>query len=195
MSAYTATELESVARRLGGAGKAGGGWSCRCPAHDDRTPSLSLSLGEGGRLLWHCFAGCDQAAVLDGLKSAGVLLNGDARSTEPRPKAGPKRRIVASYAYTTSRVSPCSASRAGSRRASPSSVRGRRVDRRQGRHGRRAPGALPPAGGGRGRGGRVLRGREGRPNVAAAGLCAPPRPRAPSSGATSWRARSPASGW
>jgi hypothetical protein len=97
--AYTAAELEVVARRLGGADKTGGGWTCRCPVHDDRTPSLSLSLGEGGRLLWHCHAGCDQAAVLAGLRTAGVLLNGDARPAERRPKARGRGRIVASYPY------------------------------------------------------------------------------------------------
>jgi hypothetical protein len=97
--AYTAAELEVVARRLGGADKTGGGWTCRCPVHDDRTPSLSLSLGEGGRLLWHCHAGCDQAAVLAGLRTAGVLLNGDARPAESRPKARGRGRIVASYPY------------------------------------------------------------------------------------------------
>ena len=88
--AYAAAEVEGIARHLGGFRTSGGDWSCRCPAHDDRTPSLSLSLGEGGKLLWHCFAGWGQAAVLDGLKAAGVPLNGDARPAEPRPKAGAK---------------------------------------------------------------------------------------------------------
>jgi hypothetical protein len=31
---------ESIAKALGGR-KAGGGWTAQCPAHDDRTPSLS----------------------------------------------------------------------------------------------------------------------------------------------------------
>src|SRR4051794_8443513 len=95
--AYTPAEVEHIAQRLGGARKNSGGWDCRCPAHDDHEPSLSLSVGEDGRLLWCCHTGCDQAAVLDGLKKRGVLLNGDAR--EARPKAG-KGRIVATYDYT-----------------------------------------------------------------------------------------------
>ena len=33
-------------------------WMARCPAHDDRNPSLSVSEGEGGRVLFNCFAGC-----------------------------------------------------------------------------------------------------------------------------------------
>ena len=97
--AYTQAEVEGIAQRLGGFRTSGGGWKCRCPAHNDRTPSLSLSLGEGGSLLWHCFAGCDQAAVLDGLKASGVLLNGDARPAEPRPKPRARPRQVAAYVY------------------------------------------------------------------------------------------------
>lgn len=45
-----------------------GEWSgykamCRCPAHADSTPSLSLRQGDRG-ILVHCFAGCDPAAIL-----------------------------------------------------------------------------------------------------------------------------------
>ena len=49
-------------------GALGGGWSgyhamCRCPAHADTTPSLSLRQGDND-ILVHCFAGCDPADVL-----------------------------------------------------------------------------------------------------------------------------------
>lgn len=36
-----------------------------CPAHDDKTPSLSLMQKDDGRVLLHCFAGCAVADVLD----------------------------------------------------------------------------------------------------------------------------------
>jgi hypothetical protein len=36
---------------------------CRCPAHDDRSPSLSLRQGDRA-LLVHCYAGCSNADVL-----------------------------------------------------------------------------------------------------------------------------------
>ena len=54
----------------------GGKWSgtkgmARCPAHDDRTPSLGVSLGRSAILL-HCFAGCDQESVLAALAREGV---------------------------------------------------------------------------------------------------------------------------
>jgi hypothetical protein len=44
----------------------------RCPAHDDRTPSLSVTDGEGGKILVHCFAGCSQAAVIRALANLGL---------------------------------------------------------------------------------------------------------------------------
>lgn len=36
---------------------------CRCPAHNDRTPSLSLRQGDRG-ILVHCYAGCTREDVL-----------------------------------------------------------------------------------------------------------------------------------
>lgn len=42
-----------------------GSWVARCPAHDDRGPSLSIRETDDGRVLVHCFAGCDTESVLD----------------------------------------------------------------------------------------------------------------------------------
>ncbi len=40
-------------------------WMCRCPAHDDDTPSLSIrEESPGGRIFVKCFAGCHDTAVL-----------------------------------------------------------------------------------------------------------------------------------
>lgn len=43
------------------------GWQSRCPAHDDRRPSLSLSAGHDGRALLKCWSGCETARVLEAL--------------------------------------------------------------------------------------------------------------------------------
>jgi hypothetical protein len=43
--------------------RAGAGWTSRCPAHDDRNPSLSINVGEDGRALVNCHAGCSTDAV------------------------------------------------------------------------------------------------------------------------------------
>ncbi|MDQ7041119.1 MAG: hypothetical protein Q9M35_09275 [Rhodothermus sp.] len=39
-------------------------WTARCPAHDDRNPSLSIAETTDGRILLHCFAGCLPEQVL-----------------------------------------------------------------------------------------------------------------------------------
>jgi len=52
-----------------------GGWMCTCPAHEDRTPSLSVTAGDDRRLLLHCHAGCQLADILnaDGLTPADLF--------------------------------------------------------------------------------------------------------------------------
>ena len=64
-------EGQHLVERLGGRWGADGGM-CRCPAHDDRTPSLSVRPGRT-RLLLHCFAGCDASAILEALQSEYLL--------------------------------------------------------------------------------------------------------------------------
>jgi hypothetical protein len=39
-------------------------WSAKCPAHNDRTPSLSIRETAAGVVLVHCFAGCSVAEIL-----------------------------------------------------------------------------------------------------------------------------------
>lgn len=53
-----------------------GTWSrgkgmCCCPAHDDRIPSLSVTLGRKA-ILFHCFAGCSNEEVIAALDRQGV---------------------------------------------------------------------------------------------------------------------------
>lgn len=90
--------LEDRARKIVAA--LGGKWSraggmCCCPAHADRTPSLSLTIGRCAILL-HCFAGCTNEEVLRGLAKAGLkaadLFSGPADPIVATPRAeGPSR--------------------------------------------------------------------------------------------------------
>lgn len=41
-----------------------GRWIASCPAHEDRSPSLSIREMDDGRLLVHDFGGCEVGAVL-----------------------------------------------------------------------------------------------------------------------------------
>lgn len=43
---------------------AGKGWLARCPAHDDKRPSLSVNAGDDSRILLKCRAGCDTERVV-----------------------------------------------------------------------------------------------------------------------------------
>jgi putative DNA primase/helicase len=60
----------AIAQNLRGR-KSGAGWSACCPAHKDRTPSLSLRDVDG-KVLVHCHAGCEQTAVVEALKAKGL---------------------------------------------------------------------------------------------------------------------------
>jgi hypothetical protein len=58
--------IENLLSRLRKVKKTGQGrWLACCPAHDDRSPSLSVKLESDGRILIHDFAGCSVEEILD----------------------------------------------------------------------------------------------------------------------------------
>lgn len=73
---------EFLAHDLGGARRQSNGWVARCPVpghgrgQGDRTPSLSL-CDEGGTVLVHCHAGCDQHDVIATLRTLGLWKTPD----------------------------------------------------------------------------------------------------------------------
>jgi hypothetical protein len=73
-----------------------------CPAHEDRTPSLSVKA-TADRILVHCHAGCTVEAICAAIDLTPAELffkpNGHQRSA-PRVAGTPERRIVATYDYT-----------------------------------------------------------------------------------------------
>ena len=63
----TSDARETFESIRGQASKATGGadsFRCCCPAHDDRSPSLSVRY-ETDRVLLHCWTGCEPAAVVE----------------------------------------------------------------------------------------------------------------------------------
>lgn len=68
------SKLELVLSRLEGVRKSGAGYVAKCPAHQDRSPSLSIE-DRDGRILLHCFAGCETWDVLlsMGLRFSDVM--------------------------------------------------------------------------------------------------------------------------
>ena len=59
--------LECVLSQLDTHKQVGNGYTARCPAHDDKEASLSISEGTDGRVLMKCFAGCSAEKVVDAL--------------------------------------------------------------------------------------------------------------------------------
>jgi hypothetical protein len=65
-----------------------GHWIARCPAHGDKSPSLAIRELDDGRLLAHCFAGCE----IDEVLSAIGLTISDLYPDSPIGHARPERR-------------------------------------------------------------------------------------------------------
>lgn len=81
------TPVELLLSRLKDVTKSGDGWMACCPAHDDRTPSLSIGEGREGRVLLKCFGeGCSVDAICEsvGLKPADLFskIPSASKSTE-----------------------------------------------------------------------------------------------------------------
>jgi hypothetical protein len=85
-----AQTLDPKAKRAGN-----GSWSCRCPAHEDKHASLSLSLKDG-RLLWRCHSGCSQADVQTELQKRGLIgkVNGADHTTAKADQSDDWRPIT-----------------------------------------------------------------------------------------------------
>lgn len=77
--------------------KSGRGWSCRCPAHEDQHPSLSIGKGQDGRVLVRCHAGCAPESIVaavgremrDLMPAAPVAAARRNAASAPRAKAPP----------------------------------------------------------------------------------------------------------
>jgi hypothetical protein len=50
--------IDDILHRLENVRKSGDGYSCRCPAHQDRSNSMTIRETDDGVILLHCFAGC-----------------------------------------------------------------------------------------------------------------------------------------
>ena len=85
--------IDNILQHLDKVKKTGKGYQARCPAHEDKGPSLSLREGDDGRVLLHCFAGCSAGAVVAaiGLTMADLFPASD-KPHRPPPAPGVSRR-------------------------------------------------------------------------------------------------------
>ncbi len=88
--------MARVLDRLKGVRQSGGQWEALCPAHEDKSPSLSLSEGADGRILTHCHAGCQ---VGDIVRAIGLELRDLFATEAPRNRPLSAFEIVTSYDY------------------------------------------------------------------------------------------------
>ena len=68
--------------------KCAGGWIDRCPAHDDKNPSLSIKETSDGVPLLKCFAGCSFGQIIEAAGLKGDSIN------RPRPTLNAYTRAV-----------------------------------------------------------------------------------------------------
>lgn len=72
--------IEDFLSRLEKVKKTPSGWLACCPAHDDKSPSLTVGIGKGGGVIAHCFGGCD---IADVVAAVGMTLSDLMPETRP----------------------------------------------------------------------------------------------------------------
>jgi len=81
-----------------------GSWTACCPAHADKGPSLAIRENDDGRVLVHCFAGCETLSVLQALgMSMTDLFPSDSKRRE-YPVEGKQSMKPAFYATDLMRI-------------------------------------------------------------------------------------------
>ena len=69
-----------------------GKWTARCPAHDDKTPSMNITEVENGKLLVKCWVGC---SVNEIIASVGLELRDLFPDSDSKPhRPGPSRAAI-----------------------------------------------------------------------------------------------------
>ncbi len=70
------TTVDDIVGCLEGAKRVSDGYMVRCPAHNDRTPSLHVWADETGAAAWDCKAGCEWLTVTAELERLGLDVSG-----------------------------------------------------------------------------------------------------------------------
>lgn len=96
--------IQELLAKLQGARQSGGQWTAKCPAHEDRENSLSIGEKDG-KILLHCFAGCEAEAICEAL---GVQISdlfskseqqGKTHSRKGAKTQSETRKVVCEYVY------------------------------------------------------------------------------------------------
>jgi len=89
------TRLEKL-RRTGD-----GKWIACCPVHQDKSPSLAIKQTDDGKILIHCFAGCEVDAIVSavGLTLADLMPDNPAYKKGSKPPKFNKYELFERLAY------------------------------------------------------------------------------------------------
>jgi hypothetical protein len=74
-----------------------GASNTHCPSHNDHNPSLSVSVGEDGKALVYCHAGCEQKEVIAGLRRHGLWPAAGARQGQRPGQSSATGRSMTQY--------------------------------------------------------------------------------------------------
>ena len=88
-------------------------WLARCPAHEDKSPSLSIREKDDGTVLINCFAGCGAINILNvlGLRWSALFPPnpGGSLQNPPRRSRIPARDLLEIISYEVSVVAAIAA--------------------------------------------------------------------------------------
>ena len=90
-------DINDFLDRLEGVKGSGGQYTARCPSHGDQHSSLSVAVGDDGRILLHCHAGCSSADVAAALGLSMKDLFTE--NTTPKKSSGERATFEAEYFY------------------------------------------------------------------------------------------------
>jgi len=98
------TPVEQLLGRLERVKGRNGSWTARCPAHDDKGPSLAIRETDDGRILLHCFAGCPVDSVVGAIGMDMTDLFPPDEKRRDYPVEGKPRLKPAFYASDLIRI-------------------------------------------------------------------------------------------
>ncbi len=108
--------IDKILQHLSKVKKTSKGYQAQCPAHADKSPSLSIKETADGRILLHCHAGCTAEAVVAsiGLKLSDLYHPATNTTRRPPPAPGISRSELhkaASFEKTILYFASCDLSR------------------------------------------------------------------------------------
>lgn len=90
------TPLDNFLSRLEKVKRNGKGYLACCPAHNDKTPSMTIKETSSGSVVFHCFAGCAPESIVSAIGLTFSDLYPDSRGYKPaKPNLDLEYNIIA----------------------------------------------------------------------------------------------------